>query len=90
IAEHGWESAHVLNPTAFEADDDVHILYRAVGPENTSVIGYARSHDGFTIDERLSEPIYGPRADFEMKHAGPTDNSGCEDARVVRVGDRLV
>ncbi len=90
IPEHEWESSHVLNPTAVEVDGDVHILYRAVGPANTSVIGYARSHDGFTIDERLPDPIYGPRADFEQKHAGSTDNSGCEDARVVRIDDRLI
>ncbi|HEX3082872.1 MAG TPA: hypothetical protein VHQ86_06545 [Candidatus Saccharimonadia bacterium] len=89
IAAHEWESSHVLNPAAIELKGDTYILYRAVGPENTSVAGLARSHDGFTIDERLTEPIYVPRADFEQKHGGPTDNSGCEDARVVHIGDRL-
>jgi predicted GH43/DUF377 family glycosyl hydrolase len=89
IASHRWESSHVLNPTAVQLDGQTHILYRAVGPENTSVIGYARSKDGVHIDERLPEPIYTPRAKFELKHGGPTDNSGCEDARVVHIGDRL-
>ncbi len=89
IAAHDWESSHVLNPTAIKIDDSTYILYRAVGPSNTSVIGLAISRDGLTIDERLPEPIYVPRADFESKHAGPTDNSGCEDARIVRIGDHL-
>jgi beta-1,2-mannobiose phosphorylase / 1,2-beta-oligomannan phosphorylase len=89
IAEHPWESSHVLNPTAIELEGKTHILYRAVGPENTSVIGYARSNDGVHINERLAEPIYVPRADFEQKHGGPNDNSGCEDGRITRIGDRL-
>jgi predicted GH43/DUF377 family glycosyl hydrolase len=89
IKEHRWESSHVLNPTAIELGGDTHILYRAVGPENTSVIGYARSRNGVHIDERIPLPIYEPRAEFEKKAAGPTDNSGCEDARIVRIGDRL-
>jgi predicted GH43/DUF377 family glycosyl hydrolase len=89
IAEHPWEASHVLNPTAVELEGETHILYRAVGPENTSVIGLARSKDGVNIDQRLAEPIYVPRAKFEQKAGGPTDNSGCEDARVVRIGERL-
>jgi predicted GH43/DUF377 family glycosyl hydrolase len=89
IPEHPWESSHVLNPTAVELDGSVHLLYRAVGPENTSVIGYARSKDAVHFDERLPLPIYQPRAKFELKAGGPTDNSGCEDARIVRIGDRL-
>jgi predicted GH43/DUF377 family glycosyl hydrolase len=89
MAEHSWEASHVLNPTAVELDGYVHMLYRAVGPENTSVIGYARAKDGVHFDERLPLPIYQPRAKFELKAGGPTDNSGCEDARVVRIGNRL-
>jgi len=89
ILEHEWEASHVLNPAAIEIDDNIYILYRAVGKANTSVSGLARTKNGFDIDERLPEPIYVPRAEFEQKHGGPTDNSGCEDARVVRIGDRL-
>ncbi len=89
IPEHNWEANHVLNPAAIQIEDITYILYRAVGPENTSYVGLATSHNGFDIDDRLPDPIYGPRADFESKHGGPTDNSGCEDARVVRIGDEL-
>ncbi|HUD11656.1 MAG TPA: hypothetical protein VMS08_04565 [Candidatus Saccharimonadia bacterium] len=88
-ASHPWESLHVLNPTALDIDGEVNIFYRAVGPENTSVEGLALSRDGIHIDERLPQPIYTPRADFESKHGGATDNSGCEDARAVRIGDRI-
>lgn len=56
---------------------------------NTSTIGLAISKDGITIDERLAEPMYIPRVDFEMKHGSPTGNSGCEDSRIVRIGDTL-
>ena len=89
IADHPWESRHVLNPAAVELADHTYILYRAVGPENTSVVGLARTHDGVHVTGRYPDPIYVPRAPFEQKHGGPTDNSGCEDARVVRIGERL-
>ena len=89
IAAHPWEASHVLNPAAVEIDNQTYILYRAVGPENTSVVGLARSTNGTHIDGRFPEPIYVPRAPFEQKHGGPTDNSGCEDARVERIGDKL-
>ena len=89
IPDHPWEASHVLNPTAIELDGATHLLYRAVGPENTSVIGYAKSKDGIHFDERLPLPIYIPRAQFELKAGGPTDNSGCEDARAVHIGGRI-
>jgi predicted GH43/DUF377 family glycosyl hydrolase len=89
VENHEWEATHVLNPAALEIDGEINILYRAVGPQNTSVEGLAISKDGIHIDSRLPEPIYIPRAQFEQKHGGPTDNSGCEDARAVQIGDRI-
>jgi len=56
---------------------------------NTSTIGLAISKDGVHIDERLTESIYAPRADFEQKRGGSTGNSGCEDPRIVRIGNEL-
>src|SRR6185437_14598707 len=44
--------------------------------------------DGLHIDERLAEPAYVPREDFEMKKV-PNGNSGCEDPRLTRIGDRV-
>ena len=76
-----WEARGTLNPAAIELDNKTHILYRAVSANNISTIGYASSSDGFSIDERLDKPIYFPRAQFE--------NQGCEDARIVKIDDRL-
>lgn len=87
VKENPFESRATFNPAAFELDGSIHILYRAMGEDATSTIGYARSSDGIHIDERLSTPIYTPRADFEMKkQAG---NSGTEDPRVSVIGNYL-
>jgi predicted GH43/DUF377 family glycosyl hydrolase len=89
IKEHDWEAAWVLNPTAIDIDNEVQILYRSISPDSTSYVGLATSKDGYTIDDRLPEPIYWPRADFETKKGDPNGNSGCEDARVMQIEDRL-
>jgi predicted GH43/DUF377 family glycosyl hydrolase len=88
IAEHAWESQATFNPAAIAGGGKVHILYRAMGGENTSVIGYASSRDGVTIDERLPEPVYVPRAEFESKKI-LGGNSGCEDPRATKIGDTV-
>jgi beta-1,2-mannobiose phosphorylase / 1,2-beta-oligomannan phosphorylase len=88
VAEHAWESQATFNPAAVFLDGKVHILYRAMGADNTSVVGYASSRDGLRVDERLQEPIYVPREDFEVKKV-PGGNSGCEDPRITRIGDTL-
>lgn len=85
----GFESRDVLNAAAIDLNGSVYILYRAMDAANTSTIGLAISQDGITIDERLPEPIYTPRAEFEMKRGSQTGNSGCEDPRIVRIGDML-
>src|SRR3989344_1348637 len=41
-----WESKATLNPTAFYHDGKVHIVYRAIGDNDSSVLGYAASYDG--------------------------------------------
>jgi len=79
----GFESRDVFNAAAVDVDGMVHILYRAMDAANTSSIGLAISKDGTHIDERLPEPIYAPRADFEQKLGTPDGNSGCEDPRIV-------
>lgn len=88
-AENSWEDRLVFNPAAIELDGAVHILYRAMSTDNTSTIGYAKSEDGLNITERLDDPIYVPRDDYEMKKNGENCFSGCEDPRIVEIGDRL-
>ena len=84
-----FESHDVMNPAAIDLEGSVYILYRAMDKTNTSTIGLAVSKDGVHIDERLHEPIYKPRADFEQKKGSPAGNSGCEDPRIVRIGNQL-
>jgi predicted GH43/DUF377 family glycosyl hydrolase len=87
IEGHPWEKRAVFNPAVVDAGGSVRILYRAMGDDNTSVIGYAASKNGVKITERLDEPVYKPREDFEMKKTG--GNSGCEDPRITRMGNTL-
>ncbi len=56
--------------------------------DNTSVVGFASSGDGYKFDEMPSEPIYTPRENFEAKLV-PGGNSGCEDPRLTRIGDMI-
>lgn len=63
--KHWWESKAVFNPGALYEAGKVHLVYRAIGDSDVSVLGYASSVDGFHINERLHEPIYVPRESFE-------------------------
>ncbi len=85
---HPWESKATFNPAVLRIGNVTHILYRTLSDDNTSFIGYASSKDGVTIDERLPEPIYVPREDFESKK-NPGGNSGCEDPRLTKIGDTI-
>ena len=63
--KHWWESKATFNPGAIYEGGRVHLVYRAIGDSDLSVLGYASSVDGFHIDKRLPEPIYVPRESFE-------------------------
>lgn len=89
IAKHAWESRAVFNAAAIDLGGTIRILYRAMGEDNTSVLGYAETKDGVKITKRLPEPVYVPRADFEMKHGSSNGNSGCEDPRITKIGTML-
>lgn len=97
-ATNRWESQAVFNPAAIYEDEKVHLLYRAVGDDWTSVLGYANSDDGFRIALKLPFPAYMPRKSFEGAAVRPDPNSpytsgpgsgGCEDPRLTRIGDKL-
>jgi len=83
-----WEAGGTLNPAAVDLNNKTYIIYRGASSSNVSVLGYAKSSDGFTIEERLDKPIYFPRADFEYR-PGSNTNYGCEDPRIVTIGDKL-
>ncbi|MBO8159906.1 glycosidase [Thermosyntropha sp.] len=80
VKEHKWESKYVLNPGALRIKDKVYLFYRAVGEDNISHIGLAIT-DGYRVLERLPKPIFSP--------AIPEEKMGCEDPRVVVIGDKI-
>lgn len=88
VLEHGFESKAVFNPAAIYLKNKIHIVYRAMSEDNTSVFGYATSKDGIHIDYRSPEPIYIPREPFEQKLV-PGGNSGCEDPRLTKIGNKI-
>lgn len=81
IKENSWESVATFNPGVIQLDGNVHLLYRAMGESNISVLGYAMSWDGFRVSERLATPIYGPRNEFEK--------AGCEDPRLTELEGKI-
>ena len=87
IKDHPWENKAVFNPAALDIGGKIHIVYRAMGADDTSVLGYAYSKDGTKIEERFDRPIYTPRESFEKKTF--PGNSGCEDPRITRIDDRI-
>ncbi|MDE2144496.1 MAG: hypothetical protein KGJ01_00775 [Patescibacteria group bacterium] len=83
-----WETKAVFNPGAIYLDGKVHLVYRAMSLNNTSVLGYARSDDGVHINYRSRDPVYTPREPFEQK-LQPGGNSGTEDPRLVKIGSKI-
>lgn len=99
-----WESQAVFNPAAFVADGRVHLLYRAMGPDGISRIGYASSSDGIHFDERLSYPVYTPSLGYGLPDPTADTKSwrydpdlypsgggwaGCEDPRAVCIENKV-
>ncbi len=102
-AKHRWETKAAFNPAAVYEGGKVHILYRAIGEADVSVLGYASSFDGLHINERLDEPVYVPREPFEGVNpshpynfdsrsiyvSGGGGMGGCEDPRLTRIDNRV-
>ena len=100
---HRWETKGVFNPAAIYENGKVHLLYRAIGDSDVSVLGYASSIDGLHIDQRLDKPAYIPRESFEGVNpaspyipephgiyvSGGGGTGGCEDPRLTRIGNRV-
>lgn len=86
--EYAWQAKAIFNSAALRLGGKIHLIYRAMGNDNTSVFGYAASLDGLKFDYFSAEPIYQPREFFEMKNI-PNGNSGCEDPRLTRIGNKI-
>lgn len=86
--KHPWESKATFNPGALYLKGKVHIVYRAVSADDTSVFGYATTKDGIHIDYRSPQPIYVPREPFEQRLRLGV-GSGCEDPRLTPIDDKI-
>ncbi len=82
VKSNSWESQSVFNAAAVYGNGLVHIVYRAMGSDNVSRLGYATSADGLNIKERFSQPIFNP-----VNHA---ERDGCEDPRLTVIGDQCL
>jgi predicted GH43/DUF377 family glycosyl hydrolase len=93
-----WESKATFNPSAVYHDGKVHVIYRAIGDSDISVLGYARSNDGYSFDKKSKEMAYYsknkqiaetklvPKIDYI---SGGGWGGGCEDPRLTLLGDRV-
>jgi len=77
--ENDWESKNVFNAAAIYDHGLFHLLYRAMGADGISRIGYAVSTDGFNFF-RFDRPVFTPKRIVEPR--------GCEDPRIVKIEDR--
>lgn len=94
-----WEAWQTFNPAALFAKGKVRILYRALGQDGISRLGYAASRDGIHINERSSQPAYdaptiASENDASLLYETIAYNSGggfagCEDARITRINDTI-
>lgn len=74
VPGHYWQNRLVFNAAALYAGQKVHLIYRAMGDDNVSRLGYASSSDGYSIDSREAEPVFSPE--------GSHEDLGCEDPRL--------
>ncbi|MDE1919576.1 MAG: hypothetical protein KGH56_02635 [Patescibacteria group bacterium] len=96
---HPWTAEAVMNPAAIVLRGRTHLLYRAIGMDGVSRLGYASSPDGIVFDKRLPYPAYvarNPRhlASHLRRYSPvmyPSGGSwgGCEDPRMVAIDGRV-
>ena len=92
-----WESRATFNPTALFHDGKVHIVYRAIGDSDNSVLGYANSDDGIEIGDSYAHPIYfhftRENKDISLPSApyssGGGWGGGCEDPRLTLIDEKV-
>ncbi len=82
IPTNPWETREVFNPAAIQIGKKVYLLYRAIGNDGISRIGYAASSDGYKIDERSQTPVFEPN--------NKTEDYGCEDPRLTLLDNQII
>ena len=96
---HPWSAEAVFNPAAAVIDGRTHLVYRAIGMDGASRLGYASSANGIVFDERLPYPIYiaqnprlamgRPRLYSPVIYPSGGSWGGCEDPRMVTIAGRV-
>jgi beta-1,2-mannobiose phosphorylase / 1,2-beta-oligomannan phosphorylase len=96
---HPWTAEAVMNPAAAVIGDRTYLIYRAIGSDGVSRLGYASSVDGIFFDERLPYPIYSAhspggvpdsrRIYSPMMYPSGGSWGGCEDPRMVVIENRV-
>jgi predicted GH43/DUF377 family glycosyl hydrolase len=94
-----WTAEAVLNPAAAVLAGRTHLIYRAIGMDGVSRLGYASSPDGIVFDKRLPYPAFVAQKPRSLPgHAKryspvlyPSGGSwgGCEDPRMVCIEGRV-
>lgn len=90
-----WENRATFNPGAILDKEKVHLVYRAIGDEDTSVIGYATSEDGKSLSYRSKQPSFVPKnfikasVDKLSPFISGGGFGGCEDPRITRINGRI-
>ena len=95
-ADTPWQSKATFNPTALYHDGKVHIVYRAIGDTDESVLGYASSLDGIAIKDRHPDAVYRHAKEGRVEKTLPKIlygsgggwSGGCEDPRLTLLGTR--
>lgn len=87
--DNSWDGWQTFNPGVVMLNNKIHFLYRAIGGDGLSRLGYAASDDGYSINERLSEPVYEhnvkQRTFNVFSYFSGGSWGGGEDPRIVRV-----
>jgi len=96
---HPWTAEAVMNPAAIVLDDRTDLVFRAIGMDGVSRLGYASSANGIVFDKQLPYPIYiaqSPRRipSYRRRFSPvmyPSGGSwgGCEDPRMVVIEGRV-
>ncbi len=100
-----WEAEGTFNPAAFmDKEGYIHILYRAIGSDGMSRVGYAECKGGLHITHRHNLPIFepsmgfgvpdprtaqGPKTYSQSLYTSGGSWSGAEDPRTVVIDDRI-
>ena len=93
-----WESRAAFNPSAIYHDGKIHIIYRAVGDSDVSVLGYIKSNDGYSFDKNSKKLAFfskkqnierDPETRIINYSSGGGWGGGCEDPRLTLIGDRV-